>query len=90
MDINKSPEKPLHTYSIDDQFELYLKLVHIDKREIPPYQLKQMRQCFFGAFGQFLFIAQELEGCTAQEASAAIKSLQTQVSEFFDKPTQKP
>jgi hypothetical protein len=45
--------KPLipSEFNIDKHFDDYLSLVKLDKRKMPPYQLREIRRAFYGAWG---------------------------------------
>ena len=73
-------------FSVEEQFNIYLKLVNLDKRKMPPFQLREMRRCFYGAVGQTLILLRD-EVVTQDEDSSinSVQDLLDQINEFWIK-----
>lgn len=73
-------------FSLNDEFERYLKLVKLDKRRMPAYQLREIRRAFYGACGQILILSRDEIGAIEDEDEAveAMQDLLNQVSNFWD------
>ena len=73
-------------FSLNDEFERYLKLVKLDKRRMPPVQLREIRRAFYGACGQMLILARD--GVAAieneDEAAEALQDMLNQVANFWN------
>jgi len=70
-------------FDIDTQFDLYLKLVKLDKRRMSPVQLKETRQAFYAAFGQCLLLLHEATVYDEKDAHRVFDCLTAQVSKHF-------
>jgi hypothetical protein len=78
--------KVKNPFNIEEQFEFYLKLIKIDKRTALPYQLREMRRAFYGAWGIQLITQRDV--LTADDEDVAVKNLDDmlkQCAEFWNK-----
>lgn len=72
-------------FSLADEFERYLKLVKLDKRRMPPVQLREIRRAFYGACGQILVLTRDEVGALPEpEAVEALQDLWNQVANFWN------
>ena len=72
-------------FSLNDEFERYLKLVKLDKRRMPPYQLREIRRAFYGACGQILILSRDEVAAieSDDEAAEALQDMLNQVADFW-------
>lgn len=74
-------------FNIEGQFEFYLMLVKLDKRTMPPWQISEMKRCFYGAFGQLMIMLQEADQSTPAQLVDIYQYLTKQVSDHFTAAT---
>jgi hypothetical protein len=77
-------------FNIDEQFDRYCKLVKIDQRKVHPFQLREMRRAFYGAWGMLLIMNRdyltEVETKHGIEsACACLDHMLSQVAKFWNK-----
>ena len=46
-------------FTIEAQYQLYLQRMSLDESKMHPIQKKQLKQTFYGAFGQLLIMMRE-------------------------------
>lgn len=74
----------MEKYQIEYQFKLYLQRVGLAGKVLHPEQDKQLRQAFYGAFGQLLFLMRDdVSELDEDAAIAVLEDLKKQVGEFF-------
>ena len=69
---------------LEKQYQLYLKNMDLHESKMHPQQKIQLKQTFFGAFGQAVLALRD--EVAAQDEDAAVESLQdilNQVQDFF-------
>lgn len=75
-------------FNIDKIFDKFLGLVNLDKRRMPPIQLKQLRQAFYGAWGMKLILDRDVMAAATMTDDEAVQVLENQleqVSAFWNK-----
>lgn len=72
-------------FSLENQYQLYLKRVGITEEQMHPIQRKETKQAFFGACGQMLILFRDGIGAIENENEAVqtMESMMTQVAEYF-------
>ncbi len=71
-------------FNLEHQYQLYLKRMGLNEKEMHPQQRVQLRQTFMGASGQILVLLRdELSKLSDEEAVATMQDLWQQVLRFF-------
>lgn len=70
-------------FNIEGQFDFYLMLVKLDKRTMPPWQIMEMKRCFYGAFGQLMLLLQEADQSSPAQLVDIYQYLTKQISDHF-------
>lgn len=71
-------------WTVDGQFEKYLQLVALDKRKMPPNQLREMRQMFHGATGQIIVLMRdELSALPDNQATLVLQEMLNEITNYF-------
>lgn len=72
-------------FNIEHQYQLYLERMSLSESSMHPQQRIQLRQTFFGAFGQSIILMRDGVGAieTEDEAIKVMKSMLDQVGAFF-------
>lgn len=69
---------------IEAQWQKYLKLVGLEEAKLPDNQRIEMKQVFFGAFGQLLILVRDEMGVLEEETAMDVfQYLMDQVGVFF-------
>lgn len=72
-------------FNIEHQYQAYLKRMALDERTMHREQKRQLRQTFFGAWGQLLICMQEdVAELPELQAVATFESMKMQVQHFFE------
>ena len=69
-------------FTIEHQYQLYLQRVNLEESKMHPLQKKQLKQAFFGAFGQLLILMRD--GIAILPEDVGIKILDAQMKEVLD------
>jgi hypothetical protein len=70
--------------TVEEQYRLYLKGINLTEERIHPVQRKQLRQAFFGAFGQCLILMREgIAKLPTEEGVAILDAQMKEVITFF-------
>lgn len=80
----------MERFSLENQYQLYLKRMKLNESKMHPEQKKQLKETFFGATGQMLLLFRD--GLTELSDEDAIKQMQSmldQIGNFFLKATNK-
>jgi hypothetical protein len=78
------------TFNLNDEFERYLNIVELDKRIMPPDQLRELKRAFYGACGQLLILTRDEVGALPdEEAIEALQDLLNQVANFWNNENNK-
>ncbi len=89
LHINNDQPKPPAALSggkmsIADMYDDYLKLMKLDKRKMPPFQIQETKRAFYGAIGQLIIFFQEgLVKMSEEQGAEAMSDLTNQVKTFF-------
>ena len=70
--------------SLENQYKLFLERMNLHESKMHPQQKIQIKQAFFGAFGQAIMVMRD--EVAAQDEDAAVYSMQdimNQVQDFF-------
>lgn len=72
-------------FNIEHQYQLYLQRISLNEKTMHPLQRTQLRQTFFGAFGQALILMRDGIGSinNEDEAIEVMKDMINQVGNFF-------
>lgn len=75
-------------FDVEKNFKFYLTLVRIDERKVLPFQLREMRKAFYGAWG--IKLISDRDSLTANDMSEdeAVQILEhqlKQVGEYWNK-----
>ena len=74
----------MNEFNLEHQYQLYLKRIALNEKNMHPEQKKQLRQTFFGACGQILILFRdELAILQEDEAIEKMQYMINQVSEYF-------
>ena len=77
-------------FTIEHQYQLYLKRVALDETTMHPEQRKQLKQTFFGACGQMIIMLRDDVGSLEEDkAVEVLESMKNEVGNFFLKITGK-
>ena len=72
-------------FSIEEQYKAYLKRIALKEENMHPFQKVQLKQTFFGAWGQLLVLLHEdLSDLNEEDAIRGLASMTEQVADFFD------
>lgn len=72
--------------TIEEQYQLYLQRMGLSEDNMHPEQKKQLKNTFFGAFGQAISVFRdEITQLEDDKAVEAMQSLWEQVGHFFMK-----
>lgn len=75
-------------YTVEQMFDVFLKLSSLDKRKMPAFQLKSMRQAFYAGFGQSLLHSRDEIGALPEDrAIKELVKLEKECAEFWVKET---
>lgn len=78
------------TVSLEEQYQLFLQRMGLNELEMHPQQKRQLKQTFYGAFGQCLVIMRdEITRLPEDQAIIECQDMFDQVGNFFLKETQK-
>lgn len=84
MEKNKELPPGIDYFDIETQFNFYLQLVNLDRRKMPPYQVREMRRAFYGAWGILLTVQSEkIAPLKEDDAVRIIEQMFQQVSKFW-------
>lgn len=72
---------------VEDQYQLYLKRIGLSEKMMHPQQKIQLRQTFFGAWGQLLFVIQEGDELPDDKFEEHIDDMMSEMKEFWRKQT---
>ncbi|WP_026730183.1 hypothetical protein [Flavobacterium denitrificans] len=79
----------MEKYTIEHQYQLYLKRVGLSEETMHEDQRIQLRQTFFGAFGQFiLFLETDIANMEENNAVEVLESFKTEVANYYLSITQ--
>lgn len=71
-------------FDIEAQWQKYLQLVGLDEATLPENQRIEMKQVFYGAFGQLLILVRDEMGVLEEETAMSVfQYLMDQVGIFF-------
>lgn len=71
-------------FNIEHQYQLYLRRVGQTEARMHPEQKLQVRQAFYGAVGQIIFLFRdEIAPLEENDAVAVMEDLKNQVLEYF-------
>lgn len=71
-------------FDIAYQFRLYLERCGLNIHQMPPYQLRETRRAFYGAWGMLLVVLRDnLTQMEEGESLDALQSMQEQVEHFW-------
>lgn len=77
-------------FNIEHQYQLYLQRMALNENNMHPEQRKQLKETFFGAFGQCVNVFRdEITQLSDEDAMETMTSIWNQVGEFFMKKTGK-
>lgn len=68
---------------IEDQYQLYLKRIGLTESMMHKAQKIQLRQTFFGAWGQFLLMIQEGDEMTDDQFETTIDSMMDELKSYW-------
>jgi len=68
---------------IEEQYQLYLKRIGLPEKMMHPKQKVQLRQTFFGAWGQFLLMIQEGDEMTDEKFGENIDNMTNELKEYW-------
>lgn len=68
---------------IEDQYQLYLKRIGLTENMMHKAQKIQLRQTFFGAWGQFLLMIQEVDEMTDEVFEERMNSMTNELKEYW-------
>ena len=73
-------------FNIDHQWSLYLERVGLKGKKINPNAYREMKQAFFGAFGQsILLLRDEVAALPEEDGMEVLDGLINQVGNYFHK-----
>lgn len=76
-------------FTIEEQYKLYLKRMNLDEGKMHPVQKKQLKQTFYGAFGQLLILMRdETAALTEEEGMQVLNAQMMEVIDFFKAESQ--
>lgn len=76
----------MEKFSLENQYQLYLKRVALTESKMHPDQRRETRQAFMGACGQMIFLLRdELASLEEDEAIAVLEKMKNEVGNFFIK-----
>jgi hypothetical protein len=76
----------MEKFNIELQYQLYLKRVGLSEETMHEAQKIQLKQTFFGAFGQFLVLLEsEIADLDEDKAVEVLEGFKTQVANYFIK-----
>jgi hypothetical protein len=71
-------------FSLEHQYQLYLKRCNITEQQMHPAQRKETKQAFFGAIGQILLVLREdMYELSEDEAVQVMEGMINEVSQHF-------
>lgn len=71
-------------FDIEFQFRKYLELVGLNIHTMPPYQRRETRRAFYGAWGMMLVVMREnVSEMEENDALDVLQSMQEQVEQFW-------
>lgn len=75
----------MEEFNIEHQYQLYLKRMSLSESSMHSDQKIQMRQTFFGAFGQAMILMRDGIGAIENDIEAVnvMKDMINQVGQFF-------
>lgn len=83
---NGSAAKPQDTTHIEEAYDLYLELMALDKRRMPPHQVRETKRAFYGAYGILLTaICIDMKEMSEERASSYLDELMKEISKFMMK-----
>lgn len=73
-------------FDIEAQFDHYLLLVKLDKRKVLPFQMREMRRAFYGAWGmKMISDRDQLTLFSEDDAVEILENQLDQVATFWNK-----
>lgn len=75
----------MNPFNIEHQYQAYLQRMALSEGTMHPEQRRQLRQTFFGAWGQLLVCMEEnVAELPELRAVATLESMKMQVQHFFE------
>ena len=76
----------MDVFNIEYQFAHYLKLMGLPIDKMPAEQTAQLKQAFYGAWGQLLLVlgGNSFDKMTEDESVERLEYMESQVSQFFE------
>lgn len=68
---------------VEDQYQLYLKRIGLSEKMMHPQQKIQLRQTFFGAWGQFLLLIQEGDELSDDQFEEHMNSMMNELKAYW-------
>lgn len=68
---------------VEDQYQLYLKRIGLSEKMMHPQQKVQLRQTFFGAWGQLLFVIQDGDELPDDKFEEHIDAMMAELKEYW-------
>lgn len=82
----ENPVEGQPNYSVEEMFNKYLEIMHIDKRTTHPNDMRKVRNAFFSALNMFLLFQRDtLSIHTEEERMDHLKNLLTETQEMIFK-----
>jgi len=76
----------MNKFNLENQYQLYLKRVGLNEKQMPPLQKKQLKQSFMGACGQMLLLLRDDVGALEEDAAIlTMENMIKQVGNYFAK-----
>jgi hypothetical protein len=74
----------MEKFSLEYQYQLYLKRIGLSELSMHPEQKIQTKQAFFGAIGQILLLLRDdMYECTEDEAVQIMEKMTNEVTQYF-------
>ncbi len=70
-------------YSLEEQYQLYLKLVKLTEDGMSSVQRNEMKQCFMAACGQMFILLQDISKLPEEEGFKILNDIGDQVDKYF-------
>lgn len=74
----------MNKFSIEYQYQLYLKRVGLSEQKMHEEQRTQLRQTFYGAFGQFVLLLEvDFADLEDEKAVEVLEGFKKQVANYY-------
>jgi hypothetical protein len=81
--MNSFKSTKMEIKTVAELYKLYLQRVKLDEAKMHPEQKRQLKQVFFGAWGQSLIAMRDISLLEEDDGVEAIEALMAEVGNFF-------